>query len=360
MRNIRFIAAVAAMVMAASTTFAQKYVDAATLNVQGRTKPSHENPYFRVDSRGYDFTEEQVVRYCRYPVGVYVMFRTNSNTISAKWETVKRGYVNNITPIVQSGLDLYIKKDGKWTFAGVARPSMNSADHKFTIVKNMADGEKECMLYLPIWSEVKSLEIGIDDDATIEAIPSPYKYKVLTLGSSITHGASASRPGMIYTARMSRNTGIDFVNLGFSGNCKLQPQFARLIADSEADAYLFDAFSNPSVNEIETRLTDFVRTVAEAHPDKPMIFLQTTVRDEETFNTKWAKFNEERRATVRRMMSELVLRYDNVYFLDSYTITGTDHEATVDGVHPTDMGFDRLIDTWLPKIEKILKKYGIK
>ena len=165
---------------------------------------------------------------------------------------------------------------------------------------------------------------------------------------------------MIYTARMSRSTGIDFVNLGFSGNCKLQPQFARLIADSEADAYLFDAFSNPSVKEIETRVADFVRTVAEAHPDKPMIFLQTTIRDEATFDTKWAKFNDERRATVRRMMTELAKRYDNVYFLDSDTITGTDHEATVDGAHPTDMGFDRFIDTWLPKIEKILKKYGIK
>ncbi len=360
MKTNRFIAAMAAMVMAASTAMAQKYVDASTLNVQGRTKPSQENPYFRVDSEGYDFAEEHIVRYCRYPVGVYIMFKTDSHAISAKWTTAKRAWGNNMTPIVQRGLDLYIKKDGVWTFAGVARPSMTKDVHKYTIVKNMADGEKECMLYLPIWNEVESLEIGIDDDAAIEAIPSPYKYKVLTLGSSITHGASASRPGMIFTARMSRSTGIDFVNLGFSGNCKLQPQLARLIADSEADAYLFDAFSNPSVKEIETRVADFVRTVAEAHPDKPMIFLQRTIRDDATFDTKWAKSNDERRATVRRMMTELAKKYDNVYFLDSDTITGTDHEGTVDGAHPTDMGFDRFIDTWLPKIEKILKKYGIK
>ena len=108
MKTSRFIAAMAAMVMAASTAMAQKYVDASTLNVQGRTKPSQENPYFRVDSEGYDFAEEHIVRYCRYPVGVYIMFKTDSHAISAKWTTAKRAWGNNMTPIVQRGLDLYI------------------------------------------------------------------------------------------------------------------------------------------------------------------------------------------------------------------------------------------------------------
>jgi hypothetical protein len=39
-------------------------------------------------------------------------------------------------------------------------------------------------------------------------------------------------------------------------------------------------------------------------------------------------------------------------------VLGTD--STIDNSHPTDLGFDRFIKAYQPKIAKILKKYGIK
>ena len=349
-------------VMTVGQTFAQKYVDASTLTIEGRTQIVDGKPYARVDNTKYSFDNRQIEAYCNFSAGVYVLFKTDSKNISAKWQNTPRATAANMTPILQRGLDLYIKRGGKWVFAGVGRPAPESAKgiNKGKIIEYMADGEKECMLYLPIWCAVEKLEIGIDEGAFIEPLASPYKYKVIVLGSSITHGAAAGRPGLTYTARMSRQAGIDFVNLGFSGNCKLQPEFARLIAETEADAYMFDAFSNPSAKEIEERVADFVKTVAEAHPDKPMIFIQTTIRDRSTFDTRWAAFEKERRETVRTMMTELAAAYDNVYFLDSDDMLGHDHEATTDDTHPNDVGFARFADTWLPKVLKVLKKYGIK
>ena len=341
---------------------AQKFVDASTLNVCGQTLKSESNPFSRFDPTKYPLPNKHTVQMSTYSTGMYIMFSTDSKNITAKWKWVKRGLGNNMTPILQRGLDLYIEKDGKWFFVGVGRPSGNQekCESTWKLAKNMPEGTKKCMLYLPVWSEVTELQLGIDENSSIAPIESPYRYKVLTHGSSITHGASASRPGMTYAARMSRYLGFEFTNFGFSGECKLQPEFAKIIAETEADAYMFDAFSNPSAKEIRERLEPFIKTITEAHPDKPFIFLQTHMREDTLFDEKWLSFNLERRATVRELMPLMEKKYKNVYFLNAENITSSDYDGTVDGAHPTDLGFDNFIKTYLPRVKKILKKYGIK
>lgn len=62
------------------------------------------------------------------------------------------------------------------------------------IVDNMGTEEKECLLYLPLYDELKSLEIGVSSDAHIHKGENPFKEKIVVYGSSILQGASASRP----------------------------------------------------------------------------------------------------------------------------------------------------------------------
>ena len=66
--------------------------------------------------------------------------------------------------------------------------------------------------------------------------------------------------------------------------------FAHVAAACEADAFLFDSFSNPSAQQIEERLEPFVATIRAAHPTTPLIFLQTEVRESRNFNDKIRKF----------------------------------------------------------------------
>ena len=361
LKSILATIAVALMTMSVS---AQKinYVDASTLNICGYTLKSESKPYARFDHTRYAVPNKHIEGMCKYSTGLYVMFSTDSKTIMAKWKWVKRGMGNNMTPILQRGLDLYIEKDGKYMFVGVGRPSgsHDKCESTWKLAKNMPEGTKKCMLYLPCWCELTDLQIGIEEGTSIAGIESPYKYTVLTHGSSITHGASASRPGMTYAARMSRYLGVDFVNFGFSGECKLQPEFAKIIAETEADAYMFDAFSNPSAKEIRERLEPFIKTITEAHPDKVFIFLQTHMREDTLFDEKWRNANLERRATVRELMPQMEKKYKNVIFLDGENITSNDYDGTIDGAHPSDLGFDKFIKTYLPRVKKILKKQGIK
>lgn len=336
-----------------------KFVDATTLGIHGYTKQTDKSPYYRFDHTPYNFSKS-VIEHALKPVGLYVAFKTNSSTVSAEWEITPINTRDNISFIMQHSLDLYIKIGGEWRYAIAPRVpcELETATYKRTLVKNLPDGENEFLLYLPIWCEMKSLKIGVDNGATIEGMPTPFKQKVVVYGSSITHGAAASRAGLTYPAQMSRNLGIDFVNFGFAGQCKMQPEFLEFLKGCEADAFLFDTFSNPSKKEIEERLENFVAEMVKAHPKKPLIFMQTALPYEECADTKKYASRKSRNDTAAKIMNELQKQYKDVYFLEVPHVVGKD--GTVDGVHPNDLGFHRFIKAYQPKIAKILRKYSIK
>lgn len=335
------------------------YVDATTLTVINKAQ-NDGMPLRRIDVEDFD-----IPKFAKKPLtnstGLAVVFSTDSRSISAKWTTASKSLGSNMTPIFHSGLDLYIKKDGKWVFAGVARPKTKGVtEHEFVIVKRMDEGVKECMLYLPMFNTLQSLEIGVDEGATINPIPSPFKHKILFVGSSLTHGASASRPGACYVARMGRMLNAETPNIGLSGKCRLDDFFANIVCATKADAYFFDTFSNSTKKHIEERLYNFVKRIATAHPDKPLIFLQTVKRDAGIFDVGARKRNDDQSNAARALMPQIRKEFPNVYFLDPGFVVGDDGEGTVDGVHLNDLGVQRTLDHIMPQVKKILKKYGIK
>ena len=351
--------AFACLISFSATAQKLQYVDAVELGIHGHTQKSEKYPYYRFDYTPYGF-EKGVVSHSKKSTGLYVVFKTNSSQIAASWENVPHRMGDNMTGISQHGLDLYIKKDGEWKFASVGRVSTLPEKNKRTkvLVKNMAEGEKECLLYLPIWCDIHYLKIGIDEGATIEGLPTPFRHKVIVHGSSITHGASASRSGLTYPALLSRNLGIDFVNFGFSGVSKMQPEFLDILTKCEADAFLFDAFSNPNEQQIKDRIEHFVAELVKAHPGKPLIFLQSPIDLENYFDTERYNRRVSHVNTASKMMKSITKQYKDVYFLEVADVLG--ENGTIDNSHPTDLGFHRFVTTYQPMIAKILRKYGIK
>ena len=338
---------------------AQRWVDARDLAIHGYTKKSKQYPYYRFDYKPYNLNSK-LSTMAEEATGLYVTFKTNSSNISASWSIVPHRMRDNMPIIMQRGLDLYTKIDGEWRYVQASRIPCDPAITSYNklLAKRLPKEEKEFMLYLPGWSEVKSLQIGIDEDATIEGTPSPFRHKVIVYGSSITHGAAASRAGLTYTAIMSRNLGIDFVNFGFAGLCMMQTEFLEILKSCEADAFLFDTFSNPSAKVIEARLPKFVEGLVKAHPGKPLIFMQSAIPLETCVDPGKQAKRKLRFDTAARIMKVLQKQYKDVYFLDVPNVTGKD--GSVDNTHPNDLGFHRFVKAYQPKIAKILKKYGIK
>lgn len=340
-----------------------KWHNAAEFTIIGKPVPTSE-AFTRIDGSVYKFNDKTIDRYAGYSTGLAILFETDSPIIKARWITGDDNSGANMAAIGQKGLDLYIMKDGKWVFAGVGTPDMKKAPfrkHESTIVSDMSDGIKQCLLYLPLFDHVKSLEIGIEEGTFIQAIENPFRHNIIVHGSSITHGASASRPGMTYPARFGRDNGFYTMNLGFSGMCKLQKEYAYYLADiKDVDAFIFDTFSNPLADVIYENFDQFVDIVRAAHPEVPMIFLQTERREIRNFNTKRdaleaAKQKAAEEVVMRRMKSD-----NHMYFITSEDFLGDEHIATADGTHPTDLGFSYMLESITPKIKKIFKKYRIK
>ena len=361
MKKILILAAVLMSISAMAQTpknVKYEFTEASELNLIGKILPDTPNPYHRVDTckyKGFTKGENEQVR-CS--AGLAVIFKTNSSTISVKSEF---GYYNtapNTMGIALRGYDLYIMKDGVWTYAA-SKTADPKSDKPLVLISDMDHSEKECMLYLPIYSEMYSMKIGIEEGASIEGLESPFRHRIAIFGSSYTQGISISRPGMSYPMQFMRHTGLQILSLGCSGNCKMQPYFADVLADVEADAFIFDAFSNPGAAMIEERLFPFIEKIQAAHPGVPLIFMQTIYRESRNFSLTNDRNEQAKMDMAEKLMNEAVKKYKDVYFITPDT--GKDaRESSVDGTHPSDMGYMAWARSIEKPILKILKKYGIK
>ena len=216
--------------------------------------------------------------------------------------------------------------------------------------------EKECLLYLPMYSELESLKIGIQPGSSIETIPNPFGQKVVFFGSSFTQGIGASRPGMSYPLQIERNTNLHVCNLGFSGNAKLQSYFAEVIAATEADAFVFDVFSNPDAMQIKERLQAFVDIIVAKHPKTPLIFVQTIQRGNEAFNTLIRARESDKLEIVETLMKEIIRKYPNIYLIGNPLPSPENRDTCTDGTHPSDLGYYFWAKNLEKKIIEILNK----
>lgn len=369
MKRIFAIAAFAAICLnlAAQTPKDVKfnYTEASDLTLVGKLMPGKTaNPYHRVDTtlyKGFTATENFQVRMSS---GMGCVFKTNATAISIITEYGQVSYPDNTNGFSARGYDLYVRQEGKWLWAASGVASSKSLSKPLTLISNMDGSEKECLLYFPLYSEEYSIKIGVDEGKTIEKIENPFRHRIAIWGSSYTHGSSTSRAGMAYPAQFSRATGLQMLSLGCSGRCLLQDYYCTVLCDVEADAFVFDSFSNPKADMIQDRLVPFIDRMIAAHPGVPMIFQQTIYREKRNFNQEENWKEQAKMDMAAKIFKEIKStkegkeKYKDVYFIIPDAVAES-HEATVDGVHPDNYGYTLWEKSIEKQILKILKKYGI-
>lgn len=337
-----------------------RYVEASQLNLIGKLL-STSNPYHRVDTMAYPVKDKGVNNLVRTPGGLAVLFKTNSSTISVQteWGEV---YDNPATmAMAYRGYDMYIKEGKEWIWAASGAVHSDRLEENKVLISNMERKEHICLMYLPILSEIISCRIGVEKDAYIEPVENPFRHRVVFHGSSFTHGVSTSRAGLSYPMQFMRRTGIQVLPLGVSGKCTMQPYFAEVFRDVDADAFVFDSFSNPMPRTMRRNFRPFLDTLIAAHPGKPIIFQRSIYRERRNYNTQVEAIEKARHDMAQTLMAEIAddPKYKDVYFIDTNASVPS-HETTVDGVHPNDYGYY----LWFRSIEKpllrILSRYGIR
>ena len=191
----RFTVIIAAIIIAVASSaqtpknVSYTFTEASDLNLIGKIIDTP-NPYHRVDTVKYKGFTKGENSQVRSSAGLAVLFKTNSSVITVLTEY---GYMNkgvNTMGVSLRGYDLYIKKDGEWLYAASKANGAGKEDENLVLIKDMDGSMKECMLYLPIYSEEYSVKIGVQEGAVIEAIESPFRHRIGIFGSSYTQGIS--------------------------------------------------------------------------------------------------------------------------------------------------------------------------
>lgn len=358
---IAIIAAALCLSAAAQTPRNVEYVftEASDLQLTGKLFTDTPNPYHRVDTVKFKgFTKGENLQ-VRESSGLACAFRTNSTTISVKTVYETPTWPSNGNGFSGRGFDLYVKDGGVWKWAASGVNSDKKLADNLVLIKDMDPVEREFLLYLPLYSEVSSVKVGVQKGASIEGCM-PFRHRVAIFGSSYTHGSSTSRSGMTYPAQFTRGTGIQLLSLGCSGNCKLQSYFCDVLCAADAEAFVFDAFSNPDAKMMEERLFPFIEKLQAAHPGKPLIFQRTIWRENRAFSHSKDRGEAVKMEMADSLMAIAVKKYADVYYIKCTSAASDCYAPTVDGVHPDNYGYY----LWYKSIEKplckILRKYGIK
>ena len=370
----RILLAIVCAAMAVSVSAQKKenieinYMNATDLTLVGKLCETT-NPYHRVEVENIPELRKGEAVLLRMASGLAIAFKTDAKNI---YVNAKFGPASNWNPYATlastTGFNLFIKDEaGQWMWAAskVHRVTPNKNTYEklnkpLAMIKGMAEGKKECLLYLPLYAELLDVEIGVEEGATIEKLANPFRHKIAVFGSSFTHGSCASGAGLTWPAFLSRATGLHLCSFGMSGNSKLQEYLGAEFAKAKPDALICDAFSNPSISQIGARIRPFIEAVRRECPNIPIIFLNTIYRESRNFIPSVEKKEQDRIEYVEKLLPEIAREYKGVYFVNVPDQTGTDHITSADGIHPYSYGYHRWAKAIQKPVVKILKKHGIK
>jgi len=227
------------------------------------------------------------------------------------------------------------------------------------LADSIPPGPHEYMLYLPLYNGIKSLEIGVKPGSALAQAPTrPVERDkpICFYGTSITQGGCASRPGMVYTAIIGRNLDRPVINLGFSGNGRMDPELAVLLAEIDAAAYVLDCLPNMATPMVEERVEPFVKSLRKARPGTPILLVESVPHQGEAFLPKQRQAIADKNAAFRKAYERLRTQgVQGLTYVSGRGLTGTDGEGSVDGAHLTDLGFLRFAEALEPVLRKVIQ-----
>ena len=368
MKTITKIQAVlASLLLSLSTVLAQdaknySYVDASTFPIYGKAIENTSATYERLPASLEGVIRKPVWNLAHHSAGISVRFRSDSPSIRLRWISFGLATMNHMTDTGTRGLDLYSQDpvDGHWRFVRSARPARDTLND-LTVISGMDPVMREYIVYLSLYEGVKKLEIGVEEGSVIEApaLDSPRKGSPIVMyGTSILQGGCANRPGMAFTNIISRELDREVVNLGFSGNARLDYEIAELMASvKDPSLFVLDNVPNCEASLIDERQERFFRIIRDAHPDVPVVFIENPNYPHTVFDKVTAADVAARNASMRAVYEKLKKAGEKrIYYIRGDRMLGTDGEATVDGVHFTDLGMVRYTEYVLPTLKKALRK----
>jgi hypothetical protein len=318
-----------------------------------------EGRYRRLPAKPSRILPEAVDILANCTAGGQIRFATDAASLSVKVKLTGAANMYHMPATGQCGFDCYIGGPGEQVYYSTTAYDHKLTEYESVIFTNMERENRVITLNFPLYQGVKEIWVGLDREAQI-ALPPAYDStkKIIVYGTSITQGGCASRPGMAYSNILSRRINMEFLNLGFSGNGKGEPELAHILAEVPDPACLILDYEANCVSTelLQKTLPDFISIYREKHPLTPILVISRITHAKEKFHSQMALERAERKQIqIRTVEQRRELDDANIYFCDGSTLLGKDaHECTVDGSHPTDLGFLLMADGLTPILQRIL------
>ncbi len=312
--------------------------------------------FARLPEKAENTVRDAVWNLSRSSAGLGVRFETDSDHIIVQYQVDGDLAMDHMPATGVSGVDLYVNNGDKWLWARGDRTFNDTIRYSFNL-NALPKAVHEHQLLFPLYNTIKNLQIGVIDGSSFQFLRQRSEKPVVVYGTSIAQGACASRPGMAWTNILSRKLDYPVVNLGFSGNGRLEPEVIELINEIDASVFVLDCLPNLSPNEkrtkkeIQKRIRQSVSSLREKHPHTPIILVQHAGYSDGLVDADRKKVYE----ALNSWMTESFKIFnkegvENLYMLTKEEI-GLSNDAFVDGTHPTDLGMEQYANAY----DKILK-----
>ena len=265
-----------------------KFFDPKSFKAQGLVKPTldRKHPFQRLPQKYKKTVREEVWDLSENSAGVSILFSSDTANLSVKWSVKHDLSMNHMTDAGIKGIDLYTKRNNNWYYTNTCLP--NGKENEQILFEDIEKKNREYCLYLPLYDTLIDMQIGLDDDSSLEKITFQNKPLVF-YGTSITQGGCASRPGLVHTNIISRELGHECINLGFSGNGHLEKSIGNIMSDIDASFYVVECMYNVDKEMIKKRTKPLIKAIRSNPQAKntPIVFMEQAVIDMGHLNTEF-------------------------------------------------------------------------
>lgn len=332
------------------------WYDVTQWGVEGRILPDQDRQQWfdRLPASAEQSVTKAVWSLSRDSAGMMVRFKTDATAIHVHYKLKKANLAMAHMPATGvSGVDLYARdSEGNWRWVQVTRPS--SQEIKTQIVSGLAAGEREYAAYLPLYNGVEFMSIGVKPGSQFESL-APREKPIVFYGTSITHGACASRPGMVHTAILGRRFDMPVVNLGFSGNGRMDKAVGDYLTQIDAAVYVIDCLPNMGPADVATKCIPLVKQLRAAKPTTPIVLVEDRRNTNDWILPSRQQHHTKNHAALKAAHASLIADgVTNLHYIPGDYLYGDDAEGATDGSHASDLGFMRQAEIFEPVLRKAM------
>lgn len=332
------------------------WYDVKDIGVEGKGWTDTKRYFDRLPSKAEGVVRAPVWNLSRHSAGMSLQFVTDSPNIYVRYKLhLERLSMSHMPATGVSGLDLYgVDDQGNERWVSVVRPDKRHMDT--SIAKGLAPGSRRYIMYLPLYNGVDDMEVGITKGEFFKPIAPRKEPPLLFYGTSIMQGACASRPGLAFPAILGRRLKRPTINLGFSGNGRMEAEVASLLAELDPCVFVIDCLPNMNETTVSNRTIPLIKKLREAHYKTPILLVEDRSFTNTPFFPSRKTHHHKSRTALKKAYIELNdSGVGNLYYLDGDHLLGHDGEAATDGSHPNDLGMVRYADAYEPVLRSMLK-----